>query len=415
MNPFFDPELVVSFVDRETELSRLRQLVSFSVDQEDKLRDYQRIVHIIGKSNVGKTFLLQRFGYELSQSHAFLSLYITFEKYIDYQSDKFVLRTLQYVDEIISAELSVKPQLVETSNIAEYSDWVVRGIEQLARIKIFVLLLDEVSMLSVSQIQLLEHYLLARVLLLPNIIVVLAGRHLTNGWKEFVLRPYIGNVSNVIELSGFDYENTGKQIQAINPHINALAAEIHEITGGSPGNNRKIVEQLGDPPQINYLDAIRTCNQEFYGALAKISTGIPKSAANELLPALEALCVLQDFDKEYEMPVMLSAHLALNGPWTVHRCAALWNILSEVQVGPGKLVNWDMEKNALAMEEQTRFNLEKELKIRDVNLWKTLHCTAMNMYAEWTHQYGMDSIFADKAEYHKRKLIDAGIDPETCG
>jgi hypothetical protein len=78
-------------------------------------------------------------------------------------------------------------------------------------------------------------------------------------------------------------------------------------------------------------------------------------------------------------------------------------------------VDWDREKSALAVEEQTRFSLEKELEIRDMNLWKALHCTAMKMYAEWAKEYGSDSIFANKSEYHKVQLMNAGIDPETCG
>ena len=403
------------FIDREEEMTRLQQMVSFSVNQE--MKPYKRVMHIVGKSHVGKSFLMNKFGYELSQRETFFPLYITFEEYVSFPQDKFALKILQDIDEVISTELRVKPQLVGTPNIYKYSEWVLRGIEQIERKKIFVLLLDEVSMLTGEQIQLLEDYLLARVLLLTNVIVVLAGRHLVSGWKEFALRPYRGDLSNVIDLSGFDFQYTQKQVHAINPHINALAAEIHEITGGSPGNNKKILEQLGEPPRFNTLEAILACNQEFYDALhdVNVKMNLSDRAASELLPTLEALCVLQDFDKEYEMPVMLSAHPVLIGNWTVRYCADVLNILSKVQVGPGKLIDWDIEKNALVIEEQTRLNLEKELKIHDMNLWKTLHCTAVRMYAGWAEDFGADSIFVDKAEYHKAQLIKAGIDPETCG
>ena len=402
------------FIDREEEMTRLQQLISFSMNQEVKPYSYQRLMHLVGKSQVGKSFLLNKFGYELSQRETIFPLYITFEEYISLPRDKFALKILQYIDEVISTELRVKPQLVETSNIDKYSEWVLRGIEQIARKKIFVLLLDEVSMLAGEQTQLLEDYLLAGVLHFPNVVIVLAGRHVASSWKDFDLRPHSGNI---IKLSGFAFELTQKQIQAINPHAHDLnlIAEIQEISGGSPGYNAKIVEQLGDPPQFNELNAIRSCNQEFYEALTSVNDGLPESIASELLPVLEALCVLQDFDKEYEMPLMLSVHPVLVGSWTVQRCVDVWNILSVIQIGPGKLIAWSMEKNALAMEEQTRFNLEKELKIQDVDLWKTLHCTAMKMYSGWADQYGLDSIFADKAEYHKAQLIKAGIDPEACG
>lgn len=408
----FEP--VDVFIDREEEMARLQQLVHFSVDQEVKPLPHQRVMHIVGKSQVGKSFLLNKFGYELSQRKTFFPLYITFVEYIGFVGDKFTLKVLQFIDEIISIASKVKPQINDSSTISAYSDWVLRGIDQVEREKTFVLLLDEVSMLDYDQIQILEDYLLAPALNLPNVFVVLAGRHLITGWKDFALRPYIGYVSNVINLSGFDFEHTRKQVHAIKPHIDNLIPEIHEITGGSPGNNKKIVEQLGDPPRFHELNAIHACNQEFYEALTAASDGLPEGIASELLPALEALCVLQDFDKEYEMPIILSVHPGLNGTWTVRRCVDLFKILSKVQVGPGKLVDFDTDKSALAMEEQTRFNLEKELMIRDKALWKRLHCTALKMYSNWAEQYGIDSIFAQKTEDHKRKLINAGIDPETC-
>lgn len=397
----------VECIDREWEMTRLNQLVSFSVNQEIKLTGSQRIIHIIGKSEVGKTFLLCNYDKDISLRNI-RSAYLSFEKFSNQSGDEFFKNVLNS----LATSLGFQTDNFLGKEKNEISFFFIHELEIMQRNNIVVFLMDEVSMLLDDQVYSLEDYLLTPALNLPNIIMILAGRHLVTGWKNFDLRA---DEANVVELSNFDFEYSQKQIQSINSHANTLVTEIHEISGGSPGNNRKIVEQLGDQPHFNGVDAIRVCNQEFYEALASVSEGQPDSVAIELLFSLEALCVLQDFDKEYEMPLMLAAHPTLYGDWTVQRCSSLLNILSEVQVGPGKLVAWSKEKNALAIEEQTRFNLEKELNIRDMDLWKNLHCTAMKMYAGWAVQYGADSIFADKAEYHKVQLIKAGIDPETCG
>lgn len=414
MNQFFDPELVDRFVDREEEMSKLWQLVSFSADEKEKLQNYQRIIHLVGKSGVGKSFLLKKFGYELSEQESIFPLYINFEEYVSFTGEKIILKVLQSIDEKISIILKVRPQLNNASSQVAYSNWVLRGIEQIQREKTFVFLLDEVSLLSYAQSQLMEKYLLGRILSFPNVVAVLAGRHLITVWKEFALRPL--EDINIIELEGFDFEHTQRQIHSITPHVDALMAEIHEISGGSPGNNKKILDQFNEPTRFSKLEAILACNKEFYEAVddVKVKMDLPDNVASELLPALEALCVLEDFDKEYEMPVMLSAHPALSGDWTVQYCADVLNILYRVQVGPGKLVAWSMDKNALVIEEQTRFNLEKELMIRDKALWKTLHCTAMMMYANWTEKYGLESIFARKVVYHKSQLEKAGFNPSEC-
>lgn len=406
------------FVDRKEELSQLIKKISYLSDKnnEEMPSDYERVVHLVGKSGVGKSFLLFKYQDYILKNGIAHPLFLSLKPFLIPSGEEFIVRVLDFLYSNIAFVLGKQPIKKFQGSVNDLSSALHYELDILQRKDKVVFLIDDVNILSNDQIQVLEDYFLAHSLLLPRTVLILSGRHLVTGWKDFALRPYIGgDKENVIELSGFGFEYTQKQIQAINPNIDDLVATIHEISGGSPGNNRRIVEQIGDFRQFNELEAIRICNQGFYEAIAEAALGLPESTANDLLLTLESLCVLQDFDKEYEMPVMLSTHPALNGTWTVQRCADLLNILSKVQVGPGRLVDWDMQKSALTLEEQTRFNLEKELKIRDINLWKKLHCTAMKMYSEWADQYGMDSIFADKSEYHKVQLMNARIDPKTCG
>lgn len=409
-NFIIDPDF--DFIDREVETAYFFDLLR-NQDKELQFSDHRKVIHLIGRSNVGKSSLLKHW-YRMSESQpTLLFRFISLIDFIHLNDMTFIIKLFDYLNSIFGFQ---SPNITSNANVSLPFNENLRVLQKERKV---VFLIDECDLLSIDQIQMLEDYFLSSCLELPNIMVVFAGRHTVTGFKDFSLRPMMGigqywDKGNIIELLNFDFEYTKRQIQAINPKIVDLATRIYEISGGSPGNNKKIVEQLGNSQQFNELGAIRLCNEEFYSGLYEIEQGLPQSIVNDLLPVLESLCVLQDFDKEYEMPKMLSIHPSLSGDWSVHRCANLLNILSKVQIGPGKLIDWDMEKSALAMEDQTRFNLEKELKIRDINLWKTLHCNAMKMYSDWAIQYGADSIFVDKEEYHKTQLVNAGIDPETC-
>ena len=245
-----------------------------------------------------------------------------------------------------------------------------------------------------------------------------------SGLKDFDLRPKnelrkkfdvseLKENANVVELLRFDIENTKKQLEASKKTQDMkFAARMQKITGGSPGNNRKIIDKItSDPPQLDELDAIHACNEELYAEFKKAGQKLSPTLAAQLLPALEALSVLQDFDKEYEAPILLAAHTGLSGLWDLKRSSELLNDLCNIYIGPGLLVDWNGD--AYAIEDQVRFNLEQELKIGNPILWKKLHCTAMKMYADWAKKYSSD-IFETKSEYHRTTLRDAGFDPETC-
>ncbi|MEK6750647.1 MAG: ATP-binding protein [Chloroflexota bacterium] len=402
------------FIDREEEIESLHSIAS-AVSKGVALSSGQRIIHMVGRSQIGKSWFLQKYCDRLShdESKSFFPVYIDLSSYADLEVDKFLSELLRFIDEKISNELIVSsPFLNAPQTLFIYSSWVLRGLEQIQREKTLVLLLDEVNMLSSDQINALENNLLEAIINQPNIVLVLTGRSVVTGWRSFDLRPMAG--INIRNLSKFNYENTELQVVREKPNAKHLTDQIFELSGGSPGINKNILDQArGNPPEIVELDAIRACNREFYEAIGKAGTGLPANLAAELLPALEALCVLPDFDKEYEVPFLLAAHKNLSGNWDVKRSISLFSILTNIQIGPGKLIAWDMSKNAYAIEEQTRTTLEQEIQIRDNELRHTLHCTAMKMYTGWADEYDSD-IFRNKAAYHRAKLEQAGFDPADC-
>jgi hypothetical protein len=417
MNLPYSAEL---FIDREEEIALLLNTASSLT--KGKLDPNQRILYLIGRSHIGKSWLLQKYCDVLSRdSNIFSPIYVGLENYASLTSDDFLMGLLKIIDEIVSSELDMDSPFLNSTSTAEnyskedYSRWVSRGVEQLQREKTVVLLLDEVGMLSRDQMMILEDKLLVPIIYLPKVVLVLTGRSAVTGWKDFALRPR--RDFNYRELSSFNYEKTELQIAREKPAFKPLVKKIFDMSGGSPGNNKRILDQiLDDSLQINELDAIRACNQELYDSVSEANNGLPENLSVELLPALEALCVLQDFDKEYEMPELLAAHKNVGGVWDVKRSAALFSILANIQIGPGKLIDWDSGKSAYAIEEQTRANLERELELRDKDLWTTLHCTAMNMYAQWAKDFEeYDSeVFRIKAEYHRTRLEQAGFDPTGC-
>ena len=405
---------IQQFVDREVELGILMGLAD-SLRQKNDMRSDERVLHIVGKSNIGKSTLLQRYYYQLVLNpDLYLPMLIDMQQFVELSLEEFSLTIMRFIDEKVSQELSITPLYLSESSITsrDYSEWLTINIKKIQRSKIIVFLFDEVSMLSNSQVESLEDNFLIRWLHNPNIVFILTGRNAVTGWKDFALRPT--QKKNVIELLGFNFEYTERQIQRLDSRAGHLASKIHELSGGSPGNNKNVVRRIVDDSlQIVEIDAIRACNQELYEAVSVYIKNLPENLAIEILPALESLCVLQDFDKEYEAPIMFATHKNLNGVWDVKRSASVFTLLTNIQIGPGRLVDWDMVKSAYAVEEQTRFNLEQELKLRDRQLWKTLHCSAMNMYQKWAHEYGSD-IFQEKANYHKSRLQQAGFDPENC-
>ena len=396
------------FVDRDAEINELRDRLSFSRDDEIELR--KRIVHVIGKSGIGKTSLIKKFYNQLLLQEDLLPIYIDLTKYSKLNEDAFIKDLLKFIGGEIADELGVIFTFQDVGQLSELSNWIT-SVWRIQKQKTLVLLFDEISLLSRDQVSILENYLLDEILLFSRIFLVFVGRYPISGFKDFDLRPSVGDV---IEPSRFDYENTKKQLEASKKTQDMkFAARMQMITGGSPGNNRKIIDKItGDLPQFDELDAIRTCNEELYAALKVAGQRLLPNLAVELLPALEALCVLQDFDKEYEVPILLAAHTGLSGEWDLKRSSALLNNLCDIYIGPGLLVDWNGE-DAYVIEEQVRFNLEQELKIGNPVLWKKLHCTAMKMYADWAKEYN-SNIFETKSEYHRTALRDAGFDPETC-
>jgi hypothetical protein len=124
-------------------------------------------------------------------------------------------------------------------------------------------------------------------------------------------------------------------------------------------------------------------------------------------PLMEAICILQSFFPE-DTSSLIKSHPALGEQWDEARIKELFPELKQVQIGPGGLINWDKEKRSWVMDKTTRLLFERELHLRDPELWKQLHCTAYQMYMQWGEEF-KSQLYEEKANYHQQCLQSVGM------
>jgi hypothetical protein len=412
------------FVDREEEIRAILDIVALLLAGK-VLDSQQRVIHLVGPANMGKSWLLQECNYRLDKDPKIVSLYMNLENFAKpSKAEDFIKGVLRYVDSEASSSLKINSPFIKNADGSidtyAYAEWVIGIIEQVQAEKVMVLFLDEINLLSgerLNLLQSLEDYFLATILNMPNLVCVFAGRYLATGWKAFDLRPQKGTLQRgqgkIMNLPLFDLERTVQQLQKRNPNSEHLAEKILELSNGSPGNNDILLGQAtGNPLEIkDDLIAIHACNQELVEMIENLQ--LPKGPAGDLWSALEALSVVQDFDRDEEMPVLLDAHRKLQGKLDRRQLDLLFDTLRDLNIGPGRLIGINLQNGTYVIDELIRTTLERELILRDKKLWQVLQCAAMKMYQRWADEY-MSIIFAEKADYHRTRLAQAGFDPADC-
>ena len=261
-----------------------------------------------------------------------------------------------------------------------------------------VLLLDEINIPPLKDIREIEEQLLVKFLHDNHrAILITAGRSQPVAFNDFALRP---QSSNIFRLPVFDEEKTGKQMESVKPGSGELADKMVKLGSGVPGNTVKLMEHVsGDPPDIpNEMQAVQSL-LDYIKKNNKID--------GRFYPMLEALCILQGFFPEDVVP-LFQCHPQLGTGWDERKVKDIFLELKQIQVGPGGLVDWDREKKQWVMDESSRDLFEKELQMRDPNLWKKLHCTVLKMYQAWGQKYN-SGLYRNKSNYHQERLQSAGL------
>lgn len=386
--PTCDPE---KFVNREKELSLIRDKVSRLAKGESFAPD-ERVVHFAGPSRIGKSCLLEKTYEILSNESACVPILIKLET-LNRKPETFVEEFLArvYQEFCIYQNLEVNTILKKTSgSLKLHSSMVVRAINLSTVAKVAVLLLDEIDILRDEELLDIEVLLLDKLIQgNKRAILITAGRSYPM-FQELSLRP---GTTNSFVLSSFDEKTTSKQLEALWSGSATLARKIMELGSGVPGNNSQLLEHaVGNPPYLpDELQAVQSL-------LASLKAEIEK----RFHPIIEAICVLQSFFPEDIIP-LLKSHQALGGEWDEAKIKQIFLELKQIQIGPGGLINWDREKKSWVMDEPTRTLFERELKMRDPELWRQLHCRAYQMYQQWGEEFNSE-LYRRKAESHRECL-----------
>lgn len=391
---------VDKFVNREKELALVKEKV-VRVAKGDPFAPHERVIHFVGPSGMGKSFLLEKLHNDLSNDPLYksscISILIKLETIKDEQ-DGFTRNFIQ----VMYAELSkiIEPEKSfshSSQSISKLASLLVRTINLSIPDKVLVLLLDEINIPQKKELRDIEELILEK--LLHNniqILLITAGR-LPVIFEDFALRP---SLKNTFALPAFDVNATSEQLE-LRSDSSKLAERIRELGGGAPGNNKKLSRHIvGEPPHIsNELQAVNSL-------LVDVKQGIEE----HFHPVIEAICILTDFFPDDVVP-LIEAHPKLGEQWNNFKIKEVFIDLKQIQIGPGRLINWDREKRCWVMDEPTRALFELELKLRDPGLWKKLHCKAYQMYKNWGEAYS-SRLFKDKATYHQQCLQSAGMDCE---
>jgi len=387
----FDPK---KFVNREKELDLVMDKVS-RLARGEPFAPHERVIHFIGPSDIGKSWLLEKCYRDTRDVEQCAPIFVKLDA-LTKKRGEFVENFLIAVDKEFSGCLKIPTQIINGKSQSRYGADLTLKINRYAERCITVLFFDEINMLNRAQLQGVEDQLFRR-LVHDNghLVLVTAGRSSPSMLNDFALRP---SLRNTFHLSTFNEITTRKQLETLGPGVANLAGKVMELSNGIPGNTIKLVEYaVGDPPDIPELPAVQSM-------LADVKDGIE----NRFHPIIEIICILQVFFPEDVVPIARN-HPALGEEWDEARLNDVFRELQEVQVGPGGLINWSREKKGWVMDEPTRALFERELQMRDPELWRKLHCTAYKMYKYWGDT--INSQLHIVANHHWQCLKSAGC---TC-
>ena len=388
--PAFDLEY---FVNREKELAYITEKVA-RLARGDPFAPHERVTHFIGPSGIGKSWLLEKCYVIVDNMPKCIPILLTLKTFRN-GDENFVEDILANVDKNFSVYLGI-PAGHRNRSLQAFGSDILKKINVRMQDQVLVLFLDEINVPEIGELHAIEETLLQDLLHgNERVILITAGRSYPM-LNDFALRP---NTTNTFLLSAFDEKTTAEQLERLKPGSAAVASDVVELSAGVPRNNTKLTGHVvGNPPNIpNKLAAVQS-----------LLTDIKRGIEERFHPVVETICILLGFMPEDVWP-LIETHPALVKKWDDSLFRKSFPELRQVQIGPGSLIHWEREKKHWVMDEPTRLLFERELRLRDEDLWRKLQATAYRMYKKWGKEYNSQS-YKDKAAYHQQCLRAAGYD-----
>lgn len=394
--PTCDPD---KFVNRVKELGHVNDKI-IRLAKGYPFAPHERVVHFVGPSGIGKSCLLEKCYETFDVEPKCVPILINMET-LGNQGGEFVDDFLLLIYQKFCSYQGISASKQSSKTRKQFVSYLQRMINVHGNDQIIVLLLDEMNVPERKELQAMEENLLEELLHGNGHVVLITAGRSHPMLNDFALRP---SSTNTFPLAAFDEKTTGEQLEKLRPGLAPMAGKVLELGGGVPGNNTKLAAQvIGAPPHVS--DELQAVQALLADVNAEVEEGFRS--------IIEAICILQAFFPEDVAP-LVKAHPDLGEQWDEASIKQVFPALKQIQIGPGGLINWDREKRSWAVDEPTRALFEKELKMRDLALWRKLHCIAYQMYIQWGKELS-SQLYTDKAEYHQRCLRLAGLDCSDPG
>lgn len=368
------------FVDRADEV---RLVVDKAQRSAASLHEERRVVIFHGARGSGKSWLLREIEYWLNETLPDdLVLYLDLAEFTAQPVDdavQILIHRIWKAAETRTGRGTI--QVREDERLDVLAEALVTAVR---RVGVLVLLLDHVDESSSDLLALLEDRCFSPLAVLPNALIVLAGRGKEYVWK----RPELRLKSEERDLSYFDLPCTREQIEKQVPQPTPSADEIQALSGGYPWSN--------------YILGIHHANKSaaLDQCVGVLLHDLPVAAAD--MDHLRALCVLHAFS-DMMIPYMFSAYF--NQPdhknWEYRQCRQVRQALIQTT-----LVKWNEPNGGYVIDEALRRVLEHQLYEQDRVIWERLHTAARDLFAQWQQEYPRTAgRWEAEVAYHAGKLI----------
>jgi hypothetical protein len=344
------------------------------------LHEERRVVIFHGARGSGKSWLLREIKHSLqTTSLPVLCACANLSDEYDGPVDEAVRAILQQIYHALAEPAS--PSLLDNIKTEQWTELLAQEAKKPGRT--LVVMFDHVDESSSDLLALLEDRCLSPLAVLPNALIVLAGRGKEYVWK----RPELRLKSEERDLTYFDLPCTREQIEKQVPQPTPSADEIQALSGGYPWSN--------------YILGIHHANKSaaLDQCVVVLLHDLPVAAAD--LDHLRALCVLHAFS-DMMIPYMFSAYFSQPDykNWGYRQCRQVRQALIQTT-----LVKWNEPNGGYVIDEALRRVLEHQLHERGRTAWERMHTAARDLFAQWQEEYPRTAgRWQAEVAYHDGKL-----------
>jgi hypothetical protein len=389
MSPFenkkFDP---AKFINRKRETQMVETLVSevaLTLRSQGQPRS-PRVMVFTGERGLGKTWLLHQIEHIVCQKSN-LPVKCCYLNLKEYQGLDPLVAIRRILNDIARSSLEMADQM--ELGAGELSQTVIQKIGQVFGDQIFMLLIDHVYESKWELLGALETFVLAPLVVRPNVVLVMAGRGKAFPWAQREL------VVPSVELAPFNLEDTQRQLDE------------------NPGEAQAVQSISRGVPLANFYLRRGTSADDLLGYIEDILEVIPEDERPISQDSLIALSILQAFD-ETRLKEMLAIYQD-RPEWAEAPYGRLRQI-KETLFRSG-FAAWMPTARGNVLQETTRRILEKYLKLKAPRKWGEMHQKAIDIYHDYLQKYPNGTERWNlEIDYHQDQLAHhSPVSPEVAG